>query len=168
MKQGLLKGQNSAEMSIAPDSITAGGGGSGTSGDGSTINGNIPNFESFYHNICSDLQNKGEVHSVSKKFSHFASDDERMKFVLEKEFSTNLNWKDFNFSPKDRVESQRMRNLGNQVYQKNKLSEALEFYTKSICYAPHPPPPKSFVLHAGAVNQLSDQGKIIGICKRYS
>ena len=145
-------------MSIAPDSITTGSGTPAT--EMTTANGNIPNFETFYHNICSDLQNKGEVHSVSKKFSHLPSDDERMKFVLEKDFSSNLAWKDFNFSPKDRVESQRMRNLGNQVYQKNKLSEALEFYTKSICFAPHPPPPKSFVLHAGAVNALNEQGNI--------
>ena len=156
MKQSLIKAKLSADMSIAPESITSGGSGGGTNGDSTTINGNIANFESFYHNICSDLQNKGEVHSVSKKFSHLTNDEERMKFVLEKDFSSNLNWKDFNFSPKDRVESQRMRNLGNQVYQKNKLSEALEFYTKSICFAPHPPPPKSFVLHAGAMNTMNE------------
>ena len=29
-----------------------------------------------------------------------------------------------------------------------------------FCFAPHPPPPKSFVLHAGAVNALNDQGNI--------
>ena len=145
-------------MSITTESITAGGSGGGASGASTVVNGTLLNFETFYHNICSDLQNKGEVHSVSKKFSHFTNDEERMKFILEKDFSCSLNWKDFNFSPKDRVESQRMRNLGNQVYQKNKLSEALEFYTKSICFAPHPPPPKSFVLHAGAVNALNDQG----------
>lgn len=56
-------------------------------------------------------------------------------------------WREFNFSRKDRGESQRLRNLGNQVYQKNKLSEALDYYTQSICHAPHPPPPNSFLLH---------------------
>ena len=33
-----------------------------------------------------------------------------------------------------------------QVYQKNKLVDALELYTQSICLAPHPPPsPNTFV-----------------------
>ena len=161
MKQGIIKTQSSGEGSITLDSITLGESTGAGQGDGTAANRNNHNFESFYHNICSDLQKKGEVHSVSKKFSHFTNDEERMKFVLEKDFSSNLNWKDFNFSPKDRVESQRTRNLGNQVYQKNKLNEALEFYTKSICFAPHPPPPKSFVLHAGAMNALNDQGKLL-------
>ena len=31
-------------------------------------------FESFYHGVCSELQSKGEVHSVSKIFSHFETD----------------------------------------------------------------------------------------------
>ena len=159
MKHGLPRTQQSGNMSIAPDSITSVGGGSGAT-DASAVNGSMQNFESFYHSICTDLQNKGEVHSVSKKFSHFSTDEERMKFVLEKDFGSSLNWKDFNFGPKDRIESQRMRNLGNQVYQKNKLSEALELYTKSICFAPHPPPPKSYVLHAGTVNALNEQGMI--------
>ena len=69
-----------------------------------------------------------------------------MKFVLEKGFASSLQWKDFNFPVKDRVDSQRLRNQGNQVYQKNKLVEALELYTQSICLAPHPPPsPNTFV-----------------------
>ena len=41
-------------------------------------------FESFYHGVCSELQSKGEVHSVSKIFSHFETDQDRMRFVLEK------------------------------------------------------------------------------------
>jgi hypothetical protein len=36
-------------------------------------------FESFYHSVCSDLQNKGEVHSMSKLFSQLTTDDERMR-----------------------------------------------------------------------------------------
>ena len=56
-------------------------------------------------------------------------------------------WKDYNFVQKDRTESQRLRNLGNQVYQKNKLHEALDFYNQSICLAPHPPPPNAFLMH---------------------
>ena len=31
------------------------------------------------------------------------------------------------------------------MYQKNRLQEALDLYTQSICLAPHPPPPHSFV-----------------------
>ena len=37
--------------------------------------------------------------------------------------------------------------LGNQVYQKNKLQEALDYYNQSICLAPHPPPPNAFLMH---------------------
>ena len=76
-------------------------------------------FETFYHAVCADLQTKGEVHSMSKQFSLLGDDNERIKFVLEKNFAGSVHWKDFNFSPKDRSESQKLRNLGNQVYQKN-------------------------------------------------
>jgi len=102
-------------------------------------------FETFYHAVCTDLQNKGEVHSMSKQFSLMGDDNERMKFVLEKNFTNSVMWKDFNFSPKDRAESQKLRTLGNQVYQKNRLSEALEYYSQSICLAPHPLPPNTYL-----------------------
>ena len=46
-----------------------------------------------------------------------------------------------------RSESQKLRNLGNQVYQKNRLSEALEYYSQSICLAPHPLPPNTYLTH---------------------
>ena len=46
--------------------------------------GSTNSFESFYHGVCSELQSKGEVHSVSKIFSHFETDQDRMRFVLEK------------------------------------------------------------------------------------
>ena len=46
-----------------------------------------------------------------------------------------------------RSESQKLRNLGNQVYQKNRLSEALEYYSQSICLAPHPLPPNTYLNH---------------------
>jgi len=122
-----------------------GGTGMGFGGGGGGGNGGTNTFESFYHGVCSELQSKGEVHAVSKIFSHFTRDEDRMKFVLEKGFASSLQWKDFNFQAKERVESQRLRNLGNQVYQKNRLQEALDLYTQSICLAPHPPPPNSFV-----------------------
>ena len=47
----------------------------------------------------------------------------------------------------DRQESQKLRNLGNQVYQKNRLTEALEYYSQSICLAPHPLPPNTYISH---------------------
>ncbi len=130
-------------------------------------------FETFYHSVCSDLQNRGEVHSMSKLFATLGGDEERLKFVLERNFGGGNppgggglaswgSWRDFNFSHKDRAESQRLRNLGNQVYQKNKLPEALEYYSQSICYAPHPPPPNSFLLHGGGMmgmqNEADDGG----------
>ena len=104
-------------------------------------------FETFYHAVCADLQNKGEVQSMSKQFSLLGDDNERVKFILEKSFTNSVHWKDFNFSPKDRSESQKLRNLGNQVYQKNRLSEALEYYSQSICLAPHPLPPNTYLSH---------------------
>ena len=80
-------------------------------------------FETFYHSVCTDLQNRGEVHSMSKLFATLTTDEERMRFVLERNFggggTTGLaswgSWRDFNFVHKDRAESQRLRNLGNQV-----------------------------------------------------
>ncbi|XP_023333559.1 SET and MYND domain-containing protein 4 [Eurytemora carolleeae] len=105
-------------------------------------------FEAFYHSICADLQTRGEVHSMSKQFSLMEDDNERMRFVLEKNLTNNLHWKDFNFTSKDRQESQKLRNLGNQVYQKNRLNEALEHYSMSICLAPHPLPPNTYINHS--------------------
>ena len=43
--------------------------------------------------------------------------------------------------------TKKLRNLGNQVYQKNRLSEALEYYSQSICLAPHPLPPNTYLSH---------------------
>ena len=101
------------------------------------MNGSNTNFESYYHNICASLQTKGEVHSVSKVFAQLSSDEERVKFVLEHRLLTGAMtfqwWKDYNFVQKDRSDSQKLRNLGNQVYQKNKLYEALDYYNQSIC-----------------------------------
>ena len=59
-------------------------------------------FETFYHAVCGDLTNKGEVHSMSKQFSLLGDDNERIKFVLEKNFAGSVHWKDFNYTPKDR------------------------------------------------------------------
>ncbi len=96
-------------------------------GQGQGQSGPVPplqqDFETFYHSVCSDLQNRGEVHSMSKLFATLTTDEERMRFVLEKNFggaaSSSLSswgsWRDFNFAHKDRAESQRLRNLGNQV-----------------------------------------------------
>ena len=170
--------------------------------------------------VCSGLQDRGEVHSMSKLFSTADDDEKRMLFMLQRNFGSAAtsgttsgtatpapssassgqsgqtsippnatngtlaswgNWRDFNFKHKDKAESQRLRNLGNQVcigigekgvvtsflnhqhyylfqvYQKNKLTDALEYYSQSICYAPHPPPPNSFLLH-GANNGGPDAG----------
>jgi hypothetical protein len=75
---------------------------------------------------------------MSKLFSHLTTDEDRMRFVFEKNFDRSIvnslskgwdggggssppsaavtsRWKDLNFSQKDRTESQRLRNLGNQV-----------------------------------------------------
>lgn len=58
---------------------------------------------------------------------------------------------------KDKSESQRLRNLGNQVYQKNKLIEALDYYSQSILLAPHPPPPNMFLM-PGLHDQQAEDG----------
>ena len=73
------------------------------------------NFRLFLQNVCTNLRNRGEVHSVSKVFSQCATDDDRMRYVLEQNFTSCLRWKDHNYLRKDKVESQRLRNLGNQV-----------------------------------------------------
>ena len=62
---------------------------SGHSSLAMSVNGHTPasggpsaggtDFEAFYHSVCSELQNKGEVHSMSKLFSHLQTDEERMR-----------------------------------------------------------------------------------------
>lgn len=125
-----------------------------------------PDFEAFYHSICADLQTKGEVHSMSKVFAHFHTDEERMRFILDKNFAGVLRFQEYNFDPKDRNESQRLRNQGNQVYQKNKLTEALEMYTQSICLAPHPPPPNSYVPELDIEGGFSYEELALGFANR--
>ena len=44
-----------------------------------------------------------------------------------------------------------------QVYQKNKLPEALDYYNQSILLAPHPPPPNMFMM-PGIHEQPSEEG----------
>ena len=41
-------------------------------------------FETFYHGVCAELSNKGEVQNMSKQFSLLGDDNERVKFILEK------------------------------------------------------------------------------------
>ena len=242
-----MSGTNGSGSNAASTS----GGGSNASKDSNAAGCATPpvlqqDFETFYHKVsaemissqvqnapclpfqvCSGLQDRGEVHSMSKLFSTADDDEKRMLFMLQRNFgnaatsgttaatsapaptppqsqsttgaaavagaggappnATNGtlaswgNWRDFNFKHKDKAESQRLRNLGNQVcigigekgvvtsflnhqhyylfqvYQKNKLTDALEYYSQSICYAPHPPPPNSFLLH-GANNGGPDAG----------
>ena len=45
---------------------------------------NSDDFESFYHNVCSELQNAGEVHAMSKLFALLETDEDRVRFILER------------------------------------------------------------------------------------
>lgn len=145
----------SSNASLVSTIDSAGGGGGGTSSSSSSSK--QVSFETYYHKICASLQSVGEVHSVSKVFSQLANDNDRVRFVLERNLGSTL-WcpKELNFQQKDRGESQRLRNMGNQVYQKNRLTEALDNYNASICLAPHPPPPNAFVLHPSGVDHLDE------------
>ena len=108
---GSIKGCSSSSGLVTGGAATNGPG----SGQQQQQQQQQSDFESFYHSVCSELQNAGEVHSMSKLFSQLATDEERLRFVLERNFGKNLWWRDFNFLHKDRGESQRLRNMGNQV-----------------------------------------------------
>ena len=58
---------------------TAGSASAGSKAPGSSASSPPADFEAFYHSVCSDLQNKGEVHSMSKLFAQLTSDEERMR-----------------------------------------------------------------------------------------
>ena len=58
---------------------TAGLASSGSKTPGSSASSPPADFEAFYHSVCSDLQNKGEVHSMSKLFAQLTTDEERMR-----------------------------------------------------------------------------------------
>ncbi len=99
-------------------------------------------FESYYNNVLASP----EIQQLPPPwvFAQLPTDEERVKFVLQNLNGLSIKFrKDFNFAQKDRAESQELRNLGNQEYQKNKLQEALDYYNQSICLAPHPPPPNA-------------------------
>ena len=70
-------------------SVTGSNAGSASAGSkmsGSSVTSSSPpaDFEAFYHSVCSDLQNKGEVHSMSKLFAQLTTDEERMRRVSSK------------------------------------------------------------------------------------
>jgi len=44
------------------------------------------------------------------------------------------------------------------VYQKNKLIEALDHYSQSILYAPHPPAPNMFLMPGPHDQQQAEDG----------
>ena len=140
------------------DVLSGSGSGGGSGGSGS-------DFESFYHGVCGDLQSRGEVHSMSKLFATLKSDSERINFILggngngDFHIETRLRCLSqfpVNYAAKDVKDSQKCRNLGNQLYQKNKLAEALEKYSESISAAPHPPPPHSYLFNQDAPNNGND------------
>ena len=67
-------------------SVTGSNAGSASAGSkmsGSSVASSSPpaDFEAFHHSVCSDLQNKGEVHSMSKLFAQLTTDEERMRRV---------------------------------------------------------------------------------------
>ena len=69
----------------------------------------------IFQNVCTNLRNRGEVHCVSKVFAQCSTDDDRMRYVLEQNFTNCLKWKEHNYVRKDKSESHKLRDLGNQV-----------------------------------------------------
>ena len=69
-------------MSVTGSNVGSASAGSKMSGSSASSSSSPADFEAFYHSVCSDLQNKGEVHSMSKLFAQLTTDEERMRRVL--------------------------------------------------------------------------------------
>ena len=69
-------------MSVTGSNVGSASVGSKMSGSSASSSSSPAVFEAFYHSVCSDLQNKGEVHSMSKLFAQLTTDEERMRRVL--------------------------------------------------------------------------------------
>lgn len=97
-----------------------------------------PEFQDLFAHLISKLRAEGKVKSVSEQF--------HATFGMEDMFSFMWGLKEANLTLKPRIiktekseaKAEKMRTEGNKYYQKKLLERALDFYNKSILFAPHP------------------------------
>ncbi|XP_059478886.1 SET and MYND domain-containing protein 4-like [Neocloeon triangulifer] len=94
------------------------------------------NFENIFANICSRLKSTGEVESTSKQFGALSTDYERYNFVepLLNDFVPPHSLP--GCAEKSEIKASSLREAGNEKFRRKLDLEALDFYTKSILFAP--------------------------------
>ena len=93
-------------------------------------------FQEWFNSISNILNQSVDVKKFSAQFGLLRSDEERISFGLNLACIHDVIKVEPCFNPKLAAESNRLRNEGNKLYQKDRYLEALEVYTYSILNAP--------------------------------
>lgn len=95
---------------------------------------NIKNFNVLKQEFMRHLSENSNINELSKEFGALRTNFERVDFVLH--LLENVEGKIYFYANKkcDKVAAN-LREEGNKCFKSKKLYEALELYTKSICYA---------------------------------
>lgn len=92
------------------------------------------NFANLREQFLRHLSSYGNITDLSNKFGALNSNFERVNFVEDLLKSAKIE-PEFQKDSKSDETAIKYRNQGNEMYQKKKLKEAWEYYTRSICFA---------------------------------
>lgn len=93
-------------------------------------------FQEWFDSISSILKQSGDLKEISTQFGLLRSDEERVSFGLSLACVHDVITVKPCFKPKSALESVKLRNEGNKLFQKKCYHEALEVYSCSILNAP--------------------------------
>lgn len=93
-------------------------------------------FQDWFNSISSVLNQSGNLKEISSQFGLLTSDEERISFGLSLSCVHDVMDVKPCFKAKSGSESDRLRNEGNRLFQKNQYYEALKVYSCSILNAP--------------------------------
>ena len=96
-----------------------------------------PTFDDWFKTLSNIFQAAGDIDDVSDKFSQCPSDEEKFAFLWDMDIiHSSLNIPS-DYEGKSSVKAKELRSKGNEAFQKNSYTMALEFYTQSVAFAPN-------------------------------
>ena len=93
-------------------------------------------FQEWFNSVSRVLSTSGRLTEISSQFGRLRTDEERISFGLNLACIHDVMIVEPCFKPKSAPESNRLRNEGNKLYQKNSYHEALKVYSNSVVNAP--------------------------------
>lgn len=97
-----------------------------------------PEFQDLFANLLGKLTAKGKVQSVSKHFRPTCEIENMFSFLWGLEEAKLTLKPNIIKTEKSELKAEELRKEGNKYYQKKLIEKALDFYNKSILFAPHP------------------------------